>query len=212
MITLGGDAELELVDSLDPFSEGTNHYTLHTRYPIMSTLCLSPSHRYACTSHSLWQYNTLLYQKDTQVTPKSKQLLSTTPSPALLNHPLSCRYCLFSTTSQEKLEKYFQFIGWRKDIVFIGVSICPSSLQAQCIIRDGRNWCSLGFQKCTFWSKFLSCHSIVSILQTSIFILHDLSHDVLITAMFISVCTGIHRRQLHQRTYQECTICDHFPP
>lgn len=25
MITLGGDAELELVDSLDPFSEGTLH-------------------------------------------------------------------------------------------------------------------------------------------------------------------------------------------
>ena len=29
MITLGGDAELELVDSLDPFSEVSHHRLLH---------------------------------------------------------------------------------------------------------------------------------------------------------------------------------------
>jgi chromosome segregation ATPase len=34
MITLGGDAELELVDSLDPFSEGINFRSAPTAYHI----------------------------------------------------------------------------------------------------------------------------------------------------------------------------------
>jgi chromosome segregation ATPase len=42
MITLGGDAELELVDSLDPFSEvckGAAHFTLHQS--VSTAMCQS---------------------------------------------------------------------------------------------------------------------------------------------------------------------------
>lgn len=48
MLTLGGDAELELVDSLDPFSEGIMFRYRHRR-PLgdaASPVCLSP-HRSA---------------------------------------------------------------------------------------------------------------------------------------------------------------------
>ena len=55
------------------------------------------------------------------------------------------------------------------------------------------------------------CYTIVSLLHTSIFIHHDLMIYTVI-ALFIFVGVGIHRRELHQRTYQERTICDHFPP
>ena len=39
MITLGGDAELELVDSLDPFSEGINFRSLQNA-DIHHSLCI----------------------------------------------------------------------------------------------------------------------------------------------------------------------------
>ena len=47
MITLGGDAELELVDSLDPFSEGTT--TTNTDIPLCALVVLPPL---LCTSHT----------------------------------------------------------------------------------------------------------------------------------------------------------------
>ena len=42
MITLGGDAELELVDSLDPFSEGTAAATAATDTPPICTYQYTP--------------------------------------------------------------------------------------------------------------------------------------------------------------------------
>ena len=118
MITMGGDAELELVDSLDPFSGGwgmggggeeSNWLLCTASPPALPPSCRSP-------------------------------LL---PCCCIAVRPPTCGCCrghpVQRATAQEELEEHCQPVRRREDALLAVARLCAAPLQAHAALRDGRD-------------------------------------------------------------------------
>ena len=122
MITIGGDAELNVVDSLDPFSEvccmcRVLCWVEQEQDP--HALCVCPS----CTSSAA------LFP------------LGSCEACGLIlwccqSHP-SAGDCVRSSTAEEELEEHQKSLWWRKDTEFTGTCLRAASLQAHTAVFYG---------------------------------------------------------------------------
>jgi structural maintenance of chromosome 4 len=139
MITLGGDAELELVDTLDPFSEvrerqergwggdegGGGGGAVQESRP-------NPARG---------------KRKKTPPRPPSqnttpRKLPPPTPNPPHTNPrppQTTTGHCLLRAPPQKVVEAHRQPVGRRKDALEPLAGLCPSPLQADAALRDGRD-------------------------------------------------------------------------
>ena len=133
MITLGGDAELELVDSLDPFSEVTPQASVLTQ-----TLGIGDLKGFAAELRAIERNSPQARLRQPAMVSAGNRSGSFHESLTAL-HCACTGHCVQCTPTQEELEEYCQPEWWREDSELAQPGVCAAPLQADTPVRDGRD-------------------------------------------------------------------------